>query len=778
MEEDVRQLCCWYESLRKQGQLLGLDTVVPESGIVSSFALQDDGDPETVDTTRENESFQQSVDRLIARFVKVQKNFYELEEVVPLVEDIDERTQKIRSIVNEFDILVITVKSLMDQQQYGCPDEYDDNDDGSADGKKPAARGSTNSSSRNGFHNGTSWQCDICDEFFYGNQETFVVHLDNCRRRHLGGRSTPSPTFETRRNNKNQRPENHNNERNIVETPPNNNQHSKRTSRRRSHTNIVANKRSGKRFRSESLPRGYRCAMRKELDGDQPRCPPGYNDGTVTVNDCVQAIRNPTTCIRRIRPPIALLLKHEVKMEQGPTNQHHAVARSNKYNFVLSESSLNESRRKPIWGLAWSSECHASASSTTRWTMEMRKKRSRDKIRYLATCGGRFVTLYAIPALDDDNSFTEQQGYGCMNIEQVFEDPDPDEDYYVCAFISPSHVGSTYPSLRSNKQAKTHEGRRSNARRSPSSTSSSPCASMVVCVGGQQGVIRVIDPITNQVFGSLRGHGDEIFDLKPSPIDEHLLLSASKDESCRLWNLRLGCTVAVFGGHVGHRDAINTISWHSSGTKFVSGGQDTTVKIWELSTKVQDAISLSHEIANEMEQQEEETRSDPVKKYAIDVVLEQFPIFSSGKLHVQRLNCVHFVGDLIVSKAALESFLKIWHPHLDNTLTSLGTRKVEPVPFEASLLRKFPMPHSDTWFRRFAVDDSLELLAAGNDSGKVFVWDMGYSTTRPMQRLQLKLGKKVLPSSVVNLSFSPDRSMLVATTETGALCRFDIQRLL
>jgi polycomb protein EED len=233
----------------------------------------------------------------------------------------------------------------------------------------------------------------------------------------------------------------------------------------------------------------------------------------------------------------------------------------------------------------------------------------------------------------------------------------------------------------------------------------------------------------------------------------------------------------VFGGHVGHRDTINTISWHSSGTKFASGGQDTTVKIWELSTKVQDAISLSHEIASETGQQIQ-TNSDRVKKYAIDVVLEQFPIFSSGKLHVQRLNCVHFVGDLIVSKAALESFLKIWHPQVDNSLTFLGTRKVEPVPCEATLLRKFPLANSDTWFRRFAVDDSLELLAAGNDSGKVFVWDMGHSTTRPVQRLQLKLGKKVLPSSVVNLSFSPDRSMLVATTETGELCRFDIQQQL
>jgi hypothetical protein len=393
MEKDVMQLCYLYESLREREQLLGLDMVVPESNLVTSFALRDDIDGHHERHTFENETFQASVDRLLARFVDVQKKFDELEEVVPLVEDINERTQTIRSILNEFDILLVTVKSLLEQQQF-FPDENDDGGDGkkpaakditspdemddAADGKKPAARGIT-SSSINGFHSGSSWQCDICDKFFYGNQEVFKLHWDNCRSGYSG--RTTAPTVETHpnynqnhveRNTVEPQPNyNQNNvENNIVETQPNNNQmNHKKTSRKRSPETF--DQKSGKRFRSKSLPRGYRCPFRNELNGDIRRCPPGHDEGSVTVNDLLHAIKDPSPSIRRFYQPI----NPKVKVE-GP-NQYRAV-RSSKYNFVLSESILSESSRKPIWGIAWSG-LHASAPS------------SRQAIRYFATCGGRFV---------------------------------------------------------------------------------------------------------------------------------------------------------------------------------------------------------------------------------------------------------------------------------------------------------------------------------------------------------------------------------------------------
>lgn len=51
---------------------------------------------------------------------------------------------------------------------------------------------------------------------------------------------------------------------------------------------------------------------------------------------------------------------------------------------------------------------------------------------------------------------------------------------------------------------------------------------------------------------SLRGHGKDIHDVAVHPSRPQLVLTASKDESIRLWNLQSSCCVAVFQGEGAH----------------------------------------------------------------------------------------------------------------------------------------------------------------------------------------------------------------------------------
>ena len=62
--------------------------------------------------------------------------------------------------------------------------------------------------------------------------------------------------------------------------------------------------------------------------------------------------------------------------------------------------------------------------------------------------------------------------------------------------------------------------------------------------------------------------------------DENLLLSCCKDESIRMWNVRTGTCLAIFAGDRGHREHVLSLDIHPTGGTFVSGGMDTSVKIW------------------------------------------------------------------------------------------------------------------------------------------------------------------------------------------------------
>ena len=78
----------------------------------------------------------------------------------------------------------------------------------------------------------------------------------------------------------------------------------------------------------------------------------------------------------------------------------------------------------------------------------------------------------------------------------------------------------------------------------------------LLCVAGQSGRIKVIDPVQGKIIVQLYGHGHEIYDLRISPTNEYHMLSASVDESIRLWNLQSFACVAIFTGQHGHKEAV------------------------------------------------------------------------------------------------------------------------------------------------------------------------------------------------------------------------------
>jgi WD40 repeat protein len=99
-------------------------------------------------------------------------------------------------------------------------------------------------------------------------------------------------------------------------------------------------------------------------------------------------------------------------------------------------------------------------------------------------------------------------------------------------------------------------------------------------VGGNDSLVHVWDPATNQELQQMRGHTGAVVDLAVTP-DGHRVLSASLDGTVRVWNLSDGKQVQVFRGHPA---AARCVAVSPDGRIAASGGDGKGgfLRIWEI----------------------------------------------------------------------------------------------------------------------------------------------------------------------------------------------------
>jgi polycomb protein EED len=146
---------------------------------------------------------------------------------------------------------------------------------------------------------------------------------------------------------------------------------------------------------------------------------------------------------------------------------------------------------------------------------------------HFATVGANCVSVYNV---------TEQVKFECL---QVFIDEDIDEDFYCCSWAVNTVDGTP-----------------------------------LLVAAGLRGILKVINCTTFVLEGALLGHGNCVNDLRTHPVNDELILSASKDDSVRLWNLRTSVCVAIFGGEKGHIHGVLCVDINPLGNCFLSSGID------------------------------------------------------------------------------------------------------------------------------------------------------------------------------------------------------------
>ena len=436
----------------------------------------------------------------------------------------------------------------------------------------------------------------------------------------------------------------------------------------------------------------------------------------------------------------------------------------------------------PIYCLSWSKEMfveRGGSSSNCKQDQEVAIKpsptsaedsqiRSRTKNRYFrcfASVAGPYATIYEVeipdPNTEGGNTSSSGSSSGTIKLKQAYVDPDKKESFYTCAF------GGKSCYIRSMNMEETIMETNDEAKQSQNGVtdSNSDTGGQLLCVAGTAGTIKIIDPVRLKLVMALQGHGNEVYDLQFSPTDEGLLLSASLDSSCRLWNLKNGTSIAIFSGHEGHRDSVVSATWHCSGGVFVSGSIDTRVKIWDIAKgengrMIQEKIKASNAIQLQQNQNgiyEPETYFKPFQC--------QFPIFSTNKVHYNTVDCVRFTGDIVITKSINQ--IVMWLPIYPEN----SSGKITETPSEVLVLRTFEVEHVNLWFYRFTLDPLMEdTLAVGNQRGDILLWNLGQENDEPNR----KLGTSKHCGMIRNVSFSPDGKTLICCCDDGKLYKWDV----
>mmetsp|Transcript_24791 Transcript_24791/g.37677 ORF Transcript_24791/g.37677 Transcript_24791/m.37677 type:complete len:458 (+) Transcript_24791:25-1398(+) len=434
------------------------------------------------------------------------------------------------------------------------------------------------------------------------------------------------------------------------------------------------------------------------------------------------------------------------------------------YGFKCT-GNVKESHGKQIYCVTWSKDL-------------FRDEGKKTYMQCFATCGGNTVSIYEVHNKEKP-SFVLRQGY---------IDIDKSECFYACAFGGrclgePIEYGTAKYSQSNrgpgvnNNDSSIERPIRKRQRQDNNETIAELGNDYIVgnelyqslintdrfngpqllCVAGTGTTIKVIDVCRRMLYSTLSSHGDDIYDLKFSPTNEWLLLSASKDESLRMWNVKTSTCVAIFAGHEGHRDCILSVGWHANGNQFASGGMDTTVKLWDVGeSDVHQAILRSQLV----KPQRWDKKVDPNSKFRL--IYEQMPTFSTNKVHTNYVDAVQYAGDLILSKDTHNTVV-LWSPVINK---SSRDKMQQRLPSEVIALREFTVNKCDVWFIRFSTDKQCQMLAIGNTVGEIKVWEIG---TRPTKKHFANLIHQHCTSAIRMVAFNHDANYMVAVGDDATV---------
>lgn len=287
----------------------------------------------------------------------------------------------------------------------------------------------------------------------------------------------------------------------------------------------------------------------------------------------------------------------------------------------------------------------------------------------------------------------------------------------------------------------------------------------LVCAGAYR-VVWIIDALNKKPVRNLLAHGEAIYDVQVHPRDPSLLITASKDESLRLWNLRTGAQIAIFAGLKGHHGEVVTVDWDRFGGRFASCSIDNSIRIWNFASDklITDAILTSHEAADRGVDEHGYYVDEGGIRRKPNLVVCQEPAFVVRKIHKHYVDCVTWIGDALLTKS-LHNMLYLWLPGADRDSLASTTQ-------DYTLLQEYPVEGADVWFIRFGMSTRKHTIAVGGKNGIVTVMYLKEFAPKP---IVLRPPGKKLPDDIYirKCVFSDDAKIIIAVGDDAKVYQYD-----
>ncbi|XP_037232823.1 polycomb protein EED isoform X2 [Falco biarmicus] len=191
------------------------------------------------------------------------------------------------------------------------------------------------------------------------------------------------------------------------------------------------------------------------------------------------------------------------------------------------------------------------------------------------------------------------------------------------------------------------------------------------------------------------------------------------------------------------------------GEKIMSCGMDHSLKLWRINSKrMINAIKESYGY-----------NPNKTNRPFISQKIH-FPDFSTRDIHRNYVDCVRWLGDLILSKSC-ENAIVCWKPgKMEDDID-----KIKPSESNVTILGRFDYSQCDIWYMRFSMDFWQKMLALGNQVGKLYVWDLEIEDPHKAKCTTLTHPKCV--AAIRQTSFSRDSSILIAVCDDASIWRWD-----